>query len=149
MLRSQFDHLISSILDRYPQASDIMFTVGKPVQTEVHGELLDALPEAEDYGPLLPWQLECIACCLLGRNMRLYSHLFQDGACDLSYAVQHQARFRVNIFQQKGSLAVVMRKLSMQVPSLQELQLPEIFLSMAREQYGLILVTGATGTGKS
>ncbi|MFW6177215.1 MAG: type IV pilus twitching motility protein PilT [Desulfohalobiaceae bacterium] len=149
MLRSQFDHLISSILDRYPQASDILFTVGKPVQTEVHGELLDALPEAEDYGPLLPWQLECIACCLLGRNMRLYSHLFQDGACDLSYAVQHQARFRVNIFQQKGSLAVVMRKLSMQVPSLQELQLPEIFLSMAREQYGLILVTGATGTGKS
>ncbi|MFW5863354.1 MAG: type IV pilus twitching motility protein PilT [Desulfohalobiaceae bacterium] len=149
MLRSQFDYLISSVLKRHPQASDILFTVGKPVQAEVHGELVDALPETEDFGPLLPWQLECVVSCLLGRNMRLYTHLVRQGACDLSYSLPHQARFRVNVFHQKGSLAVVMRKLSMQVPSMQDLELPDIFQAMAREKFGLILVTGATGTGKS
>lgn len=148
MLRSQFDLLISKVLDNLPQASDILFTVGKSIQAEAHGELQEALP-GQSPDCLVPWQLECVVSCLLNRNMRLYKDLVRHGACDLSYAVQNRARFRVNVFQQKGSLAVVMRKLSIRVPTLEELRLPDIFLDMAREKYGLILVTGATGTGKS
>ena len=148
MLRSQFDHLISQTLDQAPKTSDILLTVGKPVQAEVDGELRD-IPLSPDPGRLSPWQVESMASCMLGRNMRLYRDLVQTGSCDLSYELRGRGRFRVNIFHQKGSLAAVMRQLSTDPPTLADLGLPEIFSSMAKEKYGLVLVTGATGTGKS
>ncbi len=148
MLRSQFDHLISQTLDQAPKTSDILLTVGKPVQAEVDGELRD-IPLSPDPGRLNPWQVESMASCMLGRNMRLYRDLVQTGSCDLSYELRGRGRFRVNIFHQKGSLAAVMRQLSTDPPTLADLGLPEIFSSMAMEKYGLVLVTGATGTGKS
>ncbi|MCF8037975.1 MAG: PilT/PilU family type 4a pilus ATPase [Desulfohalobiaceae bacterium] len=148
LLRSQFDHLIGQVLDQFPDLSDIICTVGKPVQAEVHGELTD-VRLAPDPGLLVPWQVESLAVCMLSGNMRLYRDLVQRGSCDLSYEVRGQGRFRVNVFQQQGSLALVMRKLSMQVPTLEGLKMPAVFRDMAREKFGLILVTGATGTGKS
>ncbi|MFW5730989.1 MAG: type IV pilus twitching motility protein PilT, partial [Desulfonatronovibrionaceae bacterium] len=95
------------------------------------------------------FQVEAMAMAMMGRNIRLYKDQLQTGSCDLSYDLPGRARFRVNIFGQKGCLAVVMRKLSMQVPTMAQLGLPAIFNDMAREKYGLILVTGGTGTGKS
>jgi twitching motility protein PilT len=148
MLHAQLDHIISRILDYAPDTSDIIFTVGKPVQVEVHGELGDA-PLDPDPGKLRPFQVEAVAMCMMGRNPRLYRDLVSSGSCDLSYELSGRARFRVNVFGQKGSLAIVMRKLSVRVPSMQELGLPPIFNEMATEKYGLILVTGGTGTGKS
>ena len=148
MLRSQFDHFISQALDQAPKTSDILLTVGKPVQAEIDGELSN-IPLSPDPGTLNPWQVESMASCMLGRNMRLYRDLVQTGSCDLSYELRGRGRFRVNIFHQKGSLAAVMRQLSTEPPTLQDLGLPDIFSSMAREKYGLVLVTGATGTGKS
>ncbi len=148
MLRSQFDHMVSQILDYAPKTSDIIFTVGKRIQAEVDGELKD-IPVEPDPGPLLPWHVDSMVECLLSRNMKLYSDLVKTGSCDLSYELRGRSRFRVNVFNQKGSLAIVMRKLSMDPPTIDQLNLPEIFYKMAKEKFGLILVTGATGTGKS
>ncbi|GAU07857.1 type IV pilus twitching motility protein PilT [Desulfoplanes formicivorans] len=148
MQRSQLDHLVGQIMAHAPDTSDIIFTVGKAIQTEVHGELIDAVT-TPDLGPLKPFQVESVAMCLMGSNMRLFREQVKTGACDLSYELPGRFRFRVNVLGQRGSLAVVMRKLSMRVPTVEELGLPAIFEHMAREQYGLILVTGGTGTGKS
>ncbi|MFO7728601.1 MAG: PilT/PilU family type 4a pilus ATPase [Desulfonatronovibrio sp.] len=148
MLRSQFDDIIKQIVSAQPDLSDIIFTVGKTIQAEVHGRLTEVSIRPE-MGPLVPFQVEAMAMAMMGRNLRLYKDQLMAGSCDLSYQLPGQARFRVNIFGQKGSLAIVMRKLSMEVPTMAQLKLPEIFNAMAAEKYGLILVTGGTGTGKS
>ncbi len=148
MLRSQLDHMIGQILDFVPNTSDILFTVGKRIQIESNGELTDVFVDP-DPGNLVPWQIDCIVERLLNRNIKLYKDLITTGSCDLSYELKGRSRFRVNVFNQKGSLAIVMRKLSMYPLSIDELKLPEIFYKMAKEKFGLILVTGATGTGKS
>ncbi|RQD64527.1 type IV pilus twitching motility protein PilT [Desulfonatronovibrio magnus] len=148
MLRSQLDDLISQTLQAYPDLSDIILTVGKKIQAEVHGKLI-TVATRPGLGPLVPFQTEAVAMAMMGRNMRLYQDQLNTGSCDLSYELPGQARFRVNVFGQKGSLAIVMRKLSMTVPSMEQLKLPPIFNEMASEKYGMILVTGGTGTGKS
>jgi len=148
MQRSHLDHLIGQIMTNAPDASDIIFTVGKPIQTEVHGELVDAVTRP-DLGPLNPFQVESVATCMMGTNLRLFRDQVKTGSCDLSYELPGRFRFRVNVLGQRGSLAIVMRKLSMNVPTMEQLGLPEIFTQMSKEKYGMILVTGGTGTGKS
>jgi twitching motility protein PilT len=146
MLRSHFDHLIGLTLAQAPSLSDILFTVGKRVQAEHHGELTDMdLP----LGPLVARQTEAMAQVLMGRSVRLYRDLVEKGSCDLSYEHPSRIRFRVNIFWQRGSIALVLRQLSSQAPTMAQLNLPPLFADMAKEKFGLILVTGATGTGKS
>jgi len=148
MLRSDLDRYLRQILDQAPELSDIHMTVGKPILVEEHGKLhpVDLHP---DPGPLVPWQLESVTAALLGHNDRLYGDLARAGSCDMSYELRDRARFRVNVFSQQGSLAVVMRKLATRVPTLSSLGLPPIFSDMTKETFGLILVTGATGSGKS
>jgi twitching motility protein PilT len=148
MQRAHLDHILHKILDYAPDTSDILFTVSKPVQTEVHGELIEA-KLSPNPGPLLPCQVEAVAMCLMGKKIRLYEDQLRTGSCDLSYELPGRCRFRVNVLGQKGSLAIVMRKLTSVVPTIAELGLPEIFYDMAKEKFGLILVTGATGTGKT
>ncbi|MCA1743619.1 MAG: type IV pilus twitching motility protein PilT [Desulfonatronovibrio sp.] len=148
MLRSQLDDIIRQTVSAYPDLSDIILTAGKTIQAEVHGRLISVETEP-DLGPLVPFQVESMAMAMMGRNMRLYKDQLETGSCDLAYELHREARFRVNIFGQKGSLAIVMRKLSMNVPTMAQLNLPTIFKEMASEKYGLILVTGGTGTGKS
>ena len=146
MLRSHFDHLIGLALDQAPSLSDIIVTVGKRIQAEQHGELGDLdLP----LGPLAARQTEAMAMVLMGRSVRLYRDLTQRGSCDLSYEHPGGIRFRVNIFWQRGSVAIVLRQLSARAPTMAQLGLPALFGEMAKEKFGLILVTGATGTGKS
>jgi twitching motility protein PilT len=73
----------------------------------------------------------------------------QEGSCDCSYSLNQEARFRVNIFRQRGNFAIVMRKLQANVPSLRSLALPPILEEIAKTKNGLVLVTGATGSGKT
>ncbi|WP_462324041.1 type IV pilus twitching motility protein PilT [Desulfoplanes sp.] len=148
MQRSQLDRLVGQIMANGPDTSDIIFTVGKPIQTEVHGQLIDGVT-SPSLGPLTPFQVESIAMCMMGTNMRLFRDQVSTGSCDLSYELPGRFRFRVNVLGQRGSLAIVMRKLSMNVPTMDQLGLPEIFSLMSKEKYGMILVTGGTGTGKS
>jgi twitching motility protein PilT len=98
---------------------------------------------------LTPSQTETIALNIIGRNRRLTEDLIKTGSCDCSYALGQKARFRVNIFTQRGHYTIICRKLSTTIPSVDQLNLPPIFHTAAREKTGLILVTGATGSGKS
>ncbi len=148
MLRSQLDHLIGQVLDFAPETSDIIFTAHKNLQAEIHGKLRD-VPLRPELGQLLPYHTEAVSFALIGQNVRLYRDLINRGSCDLAYQLPGRSRFRVNIFSQRGSLSIVMRQLSSKVPTMEQLNLPPIFEDMAREKFGLILVTGATGSGKS
>ncbi len=148
MLRAQLDHIIGQVLEFNPGVSDILVSANKPLQAEVHGKLEDVSLNP-DLGKLAPFQCESLAFCLMGQNARLFRDLVKRGSCDLAYELIGRARFRVNVFSQRGSYSIVMRQLSTKIPTLEELSLPLIFADMAKEKYGLILVTGGTGTGKS
>ncbi|MBU1163456.1 MAG: PilT/PilU family type 4a pilus ATPase, partial [Proteobacteria bacterium] len=95
------------------------------------------------------FQSEIFALNLLNQNRRLIENLISAGSCDLSYELPGKARFRVNIFSQRGNYSVVLRKLETKIPTCEELGLPAAFKKMAEEKNGIILVTGATGSGKT
>ena len=148
MTRQQLDALMGQVLEQHPEVSDVIITTGKPIQAEVHGSLKDAVT-APDLGRLSALVTKAMALALIGENARLQKSLASKGSCDLSYALPGRGRFRVNIFSQRGSLALVMRRLPSKIPSMEELGLPGAFVDMATEKHGLILVTGGTGSGKS
>ena len=136
------------MLDSHPGISDVLFTVGKPFQVESYGELKEVwmYPNVQK---LTRRQTEMIALNIIGRSRHLLRELVLHGACDCSYAMDDGVRFRVNVFQQRGNFAVVMRKAQTDMPTLTSLGLTPIFGEMARQKNGLILVTGATGSGKT
>jgi twitching motility protein PilT len=90
-----------------------------------------------------------IALEILRGSRRLTDDLINTGSCDCSYALGQKARFRVNIFTQRSHYSIILRKLTTEIPTLAELNMPSVFQNMAKEKTGLILVTGATGSGKS
>jgi twitching motility protein PilT len=98
---------------------------------------------------LTPFQTEVFALNLIGGNKRLLADLARNGSCDLSYSLGGKARFRVNIFSQMGNLTTVLRILPTEIPTIASLNLPPVFNMMPKELNGFILVTGATGSGKS
>ena len=141
------DKILSAMLKTYDGISDINFSVGHPFQVEDFGELKPVFvdPPIE---ALTPFQTEQIALTLMQGNRRLIYDYLTGGSCDCSYSL-NEARFRVNIFRQQGHFAVVMRKLQSEVPTITTLGLPPIFEQIAKEKTGLVLVTGATGSGKT
>jgi twitching motility protein PilT len=136
------------MLDSNKNVSDLNITADKPLQVESNGELVSVAIEPP-VDRLTPFQTETIALNIMGRNRRLTEDLIRTGSCDCSYALGQKARFRVNIFTQRGHYTVICRKLSTEIPSVDQLNLPPIFHTIAREKTGLVLVTGATGSGKS
>jgi twitching motility protein PilT len=98
---------------------------------------------------LTPFQAEVLALNLINGDRRLTRFLLSEGSCDTSYQLAGKARFRVNIFSQKGCISTVMRQLAARVPTVDEMMLPPAFRKMAEDRNGMILVTGATGSGKS
>ncbi|MDA8161837.1 MAG: PilT/PilU family type 4a pilus ATPase [Desulfobacteraceae bacterium] len=148
MRRIELDLVLNKILSTHPRISDINFTVGRPCQVAVDGKLRPALFSLAA-NELTAFHTEQIALALIDNDRRLLTNLFRHGSCDLSYNIQDGLRFRVNIFSQRGVLSIVMRLLTNRIPSIDELGLPESFKSMARERNGIILFTGATGTGKT
>jgi len=142
------DKILSAMLKTYDGISDINFSVGHPFQVEDFGELKPVFvdPPVE---ALTPFQTEQLALTLMQGNRRLIYDYLTGGSCDCSYSLNTEARFRVNIFRQQGHFAVVMRKLQSEIPTVTSLGLPPIFEEIAREKTGLVLVTGATGSGKT
>lgn len=128
--------------------SDLLFSVGRPPQVEAFGELYPAEIEPE-IGSLTPFQTEVLALNIIGEDQRLLRDLVVRGSCDCGYGLGERARFRVNIFKQRGHIGIVMRKLQSEIPSIASLELSSIFNDIAREKNGLVLVTGATGSGKT
>ena len=148
MRRTELDQLMGTMLDSQPDVSDLNFTVDKPLQVESYGQLLPVAMEPP-IETLTPYQTEMVALNLIGGNRRLTDDLLRSGSCDSSYTLAGKARFRVNIFSQRGNYSIVLRKLNTAIPTLQDLKMPETFRDIAKEKTGLVLVTGATGSGKS
>jgi twitching motility protein PilT len=98
---------------------------------------------------LTPFQIETIAQNIIGDNLWQIEDLLRHGSCDGSYALADKARFRVNVFAQRGNYSIVCRQLNTTIPTLDKLKFPEIFKEIPKEKTGLILVTGSTGSGKS
>jgi twitching motility protein PilT len=139
--------LIAALLDSLPGISDIVFSPGRPPQVEQHGELVVApIPEC---APLRPADTERVANDLIQGQDYLLRTLTEQGACDLSYSLPEKARFRVNVFRQRGSLAIVMRVIGARIPTFADLNLPQSLAACAELKSGLVLVTGPTGSGKS
>jgi twitching motility protein PilT len=148
MRSADVDYILRRLLESHENVSDLNFTVAKPPQVEASGELTSVIvdPRLEK---LTPFQTETLALHLMQCDRRLSQLLISQGACDCSYALVGKARFRVNVFQQRNSYSIVLRKLSTQILTIDDLKLPQVFHQMAQEKNGLILVTGATGSGKS
>ncbi|MGP8200179.1 MAG: type IV pilus twitching motility protein PilT [Limisphaerales bacterium] len=142
------DRKTDTIMRRRKAVSDLNFTVDRPLQVEQDGELIpvECNPPLDH---LTPYQTEMIALNLINGNPRLTEDLIRTGSCDASYSVADMLRFRVNIFTQRSRFSIVMRKLNTEIPTLTGLKLPELFRDVAKEQTGLVLVTGATGSGKT
>ncbi len=148
MQNNELDYVLRTMLDSQNDVSDLNITVGKPLQVESSGELVPVAIEPA-VEKLTPFQSEQLALNLVGGNRRLTEDLIRTGSCDSSYSIGDSARFRVNIFSQRGNYSIVLRKLNTEIPTLEQLNMPEVFGKMAKEKTGLLLVTGATGSGKS
>ena len=148
MRKQEIDYILSKMLDAYQNASDVNITVGRPFQVETSGQLtgVELDPPIQK---LTPFQTEIFALNLIHQDRRLTEILLAQGSCDSSYELPGKARFRVNIFSQRSDYSIVLRKLETRIPTFQDMNLPEAFLKMAEEKNGIILVTGATGSGKS
>jgi len=148
MKKTEIDYWMTAMLDSHSNVSDLNITVGKVLQVESAGQLVPVRvdPPIEE---LTPFQTETFALNLIGNNKRLLKDLVETGSCDLSYSLSSKARFRVNIFTQKGYFTTVLRKLETDIPSIESMHFPDAFGKMATELNGLVLFTGATGTGKT
>src|SRR5919108_4479140 len=148
MRKSEIDDLLGAMLESHDNVSDLNITVDRPLQVEAAGELV-AVPVDPPIENLTPFQTEIFALNLIHGDRRLTEHLIKSGSCDTSYYLPGKARFRVNIFSQRGNYSLVCRKLETDIPTLEGLKLPEAFKKMPPEKNGLILLTGATGSGKT
>ena len=148
MKKQQIDNILTAMLESHDNVSDLNITVDKPFQVEASGQLL-TVPLNPPIDRLTPFQSEVFALNLINSDRRLTKNLLTEGSCDSSYQLAGKARFRVNIFSQKGYFSVVMRQLATRIPTVEELNLPGAFKKMTAERNGIILVTGATGSGKS
>jgi len=139
--------VIKAMLAHGTGISDLVFSPGRPPQVEKHGQLVAVdVPELK---VLRPEDTKRLAADLIGSNSQALRSLKEQGSADLSYSMPEIARFRVNVFRQRGSFAVVMRLIASKVPTMAELGLPKAISDAGSMKNGVVLVTGPTGSGKS
>src|SRR5215813_7332560 len=148
MRRPELDYILSTMLDSQPEVSDLLFTVDKPLQVESFGQLMPVSLDSS-IEKLTPFQTEMVALNLVGDNQWHIMDLIRRGSCDTAYTLADKARFRISIFSQRGNYSIVLRKLNTVIPTLEWLKFPDIIRQIPREKTGLVLITGATGSGKS
>jgi twitching motility protein PilT len=139
--------LIAAMLKSGAQVSDLIFSPGRAPQIEVSGQLMEL--KFKGLECLTPQNTSQIATDLMGKNEHPVRKLEQDGSADLSYGINGVGRFRVNIFRQRGSCAIVMRVIPDKIPGFEELRLPDTLKEIVELRNGIVLVTGPTGSGKS
>jgi twitching motility protein PilT len=139
--------IVATMLQVSKQVSDLIFSPGRTPQVEVNGQLKEV--NIAGVGKLLPEATRRIAIDLIGRNEIVAAKLEKEGSTDLSYGLTGIARFRVNIFRQRGTYAIVMRVIPQMIPDLASLNLPPQLGEIAELRNGIVLVTGPTGSGKS
>ncbi len=142
-----FHNVLRRMLAAGEKVSDLIFSPGRPPQVELTGDLQGvAIPGLER---LLPPQIKAMADLMLTGNVQGLETLEKKGSTDISYSVGGLCRFRVNIFRQRGTYAIVMRVIPTKPPNWQDLDLPRAVMNAAELKNGLVLVTGPTGSGKS
>jgi twitching motility protein PilT len=139
--------LLAAMLRATVKISDLIFSPGRPPQVEVYGQLIPV--QAQGLHLLSADDTRRIASDLIGNNKQAINMLREQGACDISFGLPGLARFRVNVFIQRGSCAVVMRVIPTTIPEFAALGLPQELLEIASLRDGIVLVTGARGAGKS
>lgn len=146
MTHEELQFILTSMLQSGEGISDCLFLKGKAPLIECYGKLKELPMEP---AVLDASHIDAISELVIGNNERLRHDLTNTGSCDTSYALPDIARFRVNIFRQNNHTGIVMRKLQSEIPSLESLGLPPIFSQMMTEKFGIIFVTGSTGSGKT
>jgi len=147
MKNFNLDAILEAMLKISDRVSDLNFSVGRPPQVEVDGQLVavnfPGLPR------LTPFQTEMIAMHMLRGDRDLTRTLMNNGSVDLSYSIPQKTRFRVNIFAQRGTYAIVLRVIPEGIPTLESLKMPAELFNVGKLKNGVVLVTGPTGSGKS
>jgi twitching motility protein PilT len=143
----QTAQLITAMLKSGSHVSDLIFSPGRAPQIEVSGELVEL--KFKGLEMLTAEDTKLIAYDLIGKNDHPIRKLEQDGSADLSYGLPGVARFRVNVFRQRGTYAIVMRVIPMDIPGFEKLNLPPVLQEIVDLRNGIVLVTGPTGSGKS
>ncbi|HJQ23966.1 MAG TPA: PilT/PilU family type 4a pilus ATPase [Blastocatellia bacterium] len=142
-----FSQVVQMMLSVSDKISDLIFSPGRPPQVELIGKLTPVkIPGME---MLTPAHTAGIAKALIGNNKVAEQTLEDHGSADLSFSLPGLSRFRVNIFKQRGTFAIVMRVVPDIVPTFDQLNLPEVLKEVAELKNGIVLVTGPTGSGKS
>src|SRR5438046_2497869 len=139
--------LVTAMLKASPHVSDLIFSPGRAPQIEVRGQLVEL--KYHGLERLNPQDTNLIANDIMGKNETPIRKLEQEGSADLSYGLAGVARFRVNVFRQRGSCAIVMRVIPDKIPGFAELNLPAALGEIVDLRNGIVLVTGPTGSGKS
>jgi len=127
--------------------SDLIFSPGRPPQVQVYGQMIPVQVPGLSF--LTADDTRRIAADLIGDNKQAITTLREHGACDVSYGLPGLARFRVNIFIQRGSCAVVMRVIPTNIPDFASLRMPQQLSDITKLRDGIVLVTGPAGSGKS
>jgi twitching motility protein PilT len=142
-----FSQVIQQMLTVSDKISDLIFSPGRPPQVELIGKLTPVnLPGLE---MLTPAHTAAIARALIGNNKAGEESLEKNGSADLSFSLPGLSRFRVNIFKQRGTHAIVMRVVPNDIPGFAQLRVPPVLKEVAELKNGIVLVTGPTGSGKS
>lgn len=141
------DQLIGAMLKSAEQISDLIFSAGRAPQVEISGQLVQL--KFKGLECLTALDTQQIAADLMGANEHAIRKLEQDGSADISYGIAGVGRFRVNIFRQRGSCAIVMRVIPDKIPGFDDLRLPKQLQEVVDLRNGIVLVTGPTGSGKS
>jgi len=142
-----FHDILGRMLAAGDKVSDLIFSPGRPPQVELTGDL-QGVP-IPGYEALKPAQIKAMSDLMLTNNAQGNETLDKKGSTDISYSAPGLGRFRVNIFRQRGTHAIVMRVIPTRPPNWQELDLPLAVRNAAELKNGLVLVTGPTGSGKS
>lgn len=145
----EIKNLIQKLAFLEPGISDILILAGYPFQIMVYGRIKSVFLPEFPVDKLSSFQTEEIAFNLLKNKPYLFKKLVKDGYADLSFALDDETRFRVNVFSRQKTYNIVMRKLESKVKTIEELGLPEVLYKIAKEKFGIVLVTGATGQGKT
>ena len=148
MTKQWLDSLLAAMLESGEDAPDFLFVAGKLPVAQCHGTLQEFQIDDRE-GGLTEEEIEQISDLVIDGNKRLMDDFATRGSCDCSYGLTGRARFRVNIFKQRGRHAIVMRRLPADIPTIENLGLPPIFHEIVLEKNGIVFLTGATGSGKT
>jgi len=147
MKNFNLDAILEAMLKMSDRVSDLNFSVGRQPQVEVDGQLapvnFPGLPR------LTPYQTEMIALHMMRGDRESTRTLLQSGSVDISYSIPGKKRFRVNIFSQRGTYAIILRVIPETIPTLEELKMPKEIYNVCKLKNGIVLVMGPTGSGKS